>query len=156
MPLEKKLAQLLIKHKKTLTLAESCSGGFLAHTITNIAGSSRFFKAGFITYSNESKTRLLKVPKQYITRYGSVSNQVASKMAQGARQLMKTDFSLSITGIAGPGGGSKLKPVGFTYIAINTKSNKNICKQYLFKGNRLSIKRQTARQALKLLLTFLP
>jgi nicotinamide-nucleotide amidase len=154
MPLEKEVACLLIKHHKTLSLAESCSGGLLANRLTNIPGSSRFFKLGLITYSNEAKTKLLKVPVAVLKKYGAVSPQTAERMAQGVRRLARTDFAIAITGIAGPGGGTTIKPVGLVYIAISSKT-KILCVKNIFKGNRLRIKDQAATQALRLLLPFL-
>ncbi len=154
MRLEEKIAQLLTENKKTLAVAESCTGGLLGHRVTNIPGSSEFFQLGLITYSNESKRQLLKIPSRILSRKGAVSEEVAVLMATRIRKLAQTDFGIGITGIAGPTGGTLKKPVGFTYIAVAT-GVETLCLKCLFKGNRLQIKTQAATQALKLLLEFL-
>lgn len=154
MRLEQKAAQRLITRKQTLAVAESCTGGILSHRLTNIPGSSRFFKAGIIAYSNESKTKLLRVPAAVIRRHGAVSPKTATAMAQSARKLFSTTFGIGITGIAGPTGATAGKPVGLVYIAVAAKS-KTLCKQYHFQGNRLKVKSQAAAQALRLLGKFL-
>lgn len=154
MTLDAKVAQLLIDKKKTISVAESCSGGLLSHRLTNIPGSSKFFKLAIIAYSYEAKTYWLKVPKAVLLKHGAVSYAVAAFMAKGIRRLQKTDFGIGITGIAGPGGATKKKPIGLTYIAVSTPKE-ILCVKCLFKGNRIQIKQQTAMQALKLLLEFL-
>ena len=151
MPLETKVAQRLIKSHKTLSIAESCSGGLLAHRLTNIPGSSKFFKLGIIAYSYESKQKLLKIPAVILKKYGAVSSQVVELLAQNVQNLSDTDFGIGITGIAGPGGATPRKPIGLVYIAISTK-NEIFVKRCLFKGRRLEIKKQTADLALRLLL----
>ncbi len=152
--IEEKIAKLLIQQKKDLALAESCSGGLLANRLTNIPGSSRFFKSGIIAYSNEIKTKLLKVPVSLLKKYGAVSHETACAMAEGVRIQLQTDFGVSITGIAGPDGGTAQKPVGLTYIAVSSKE-KVECLECHFKGDRLKVKQQATTEALKLLLTFL-
>ena len=152
MTLARIVAQKLIKNSKTLTLAESCTGGLVAHQLTNIPGSSKFLKLGIVAYANEAKMKLLKVPEKTIHRYGAVSRPVALLMAKGARRLMKTDFSVAITGIAGPGGATPQKSVGLTFIAIGY-GHKQICKQFTFKGNRRQIKKQASEKALEILLS---
>jgi len=104
---EKKISQLLRKKNKTVALAESCSGGLLSHRITNIPGSSEYFIGSVVTYSNKAKVNLLKIASKLIAQHGAVSNQVAKRMAEGVRKLFRADFGVSITGIAGPGGGLK-------------------------------------------------
>jgi len=151
---EQKVAQLLIKSKKTLSIAESCTGGLLTNRLTNIAGSSVFLKLALIAYSNEAKIRLLKVPQSVIRKYGAVSTQTAIAMAEGAQKILKTDFGIGITGIAGPAGGTKTKPVGLVYIAVCTNAE-ILCLEYQFRGTRISIKSQAATQALRLLHEFL-
>lgn len=151
---EQKVAQLLIKSKKTLSIAESCTGGLLTNRLTNIAGSSVFLKLALIAYSNEAKIRLLKVPQSVIRKYGAVSTQTAIAMAKGAQKILKTDFGIGITGIAGPTGGTKTKPVGLVYIAICTNAE-ILCLECQFQGTRISIKSQAATQALRLLHEFL-
>ena len=151
MPLETKVAQHLIKSHKTLSIAESCSGGLLAHRLTNIPGSSRFFKLGVIAYSYESKKRVLNIPSLILKKYGAVSSQVVELLAQNVQSLSQTDFGIGITGIAGPGGATRRKPVGLVYIALSTK-NEIFVKKCLFKGKRAEVKKQTANTALRLLL----
>lgn len=144
--------KLLIKSKKTIAIAESCTGGLTSKLLTDIPGSSRYFIAGIIAYSNEIKTSILKIPVKIILQKGAVSKKVACYMAQSIRKIAKADFGLGITGIAGPSpsGGSLQKPIGTVFIAIENK-NKKICKKFLFKGSRLTIRRKAALKALELL-----
>lgn len=135
---------------KTLAVAESCTGGLLSHLLTNVPGSSKYFVLGVVTYSNALKTKLLKIPKGLILKYGAVSEQVCLKMASGVRKTAGADFGIGITGVAGPSGGSKEKPVGTVFIALDAK-NKKICRKFLFKGNRLQIKMKSAKEALRLI-----
>ena len=150
MKLELKVAQGLITKQKNLAIAESCSGGLLSHRLTNVPGSSLFLKFSIVAYSNESKVKLLKIPAALIQKHGSVSAEVAQLMAQNVRNILDSDFWIAITGIAGPSGGSKIKPVGTTFIALTSKKESS-CVKYLFKGNRSNIKKQVSEQALKLL-----
>ncbi len=150
MSFTRKFFRRILALKKTLAVAESCSGGLLAHTLTNIPGSSAYFLGGVVAYANAVKIRLLKVRPQTITAYGAVSRQTAIEMATGVKKLFPADYALAITGIAGPGGGSVQKPVGLTYIAI-ANPRKVICRRYVFKGTRLRVKTQAAMTALKLL-----
>lgn len=154
MPLEAEIARLLTAKKKTLAAAESCTGGLLAHRLTNISGSSKFFKLGVVTYSNDAKSQFLGVPAQLIRKYGAVSKEVVSAMALGVRKKAKADFGIGISGIAGPTGGTKAKPVGLVYIAVAGPKN-FICAHCRFKGNRLKVKQQAADQALTFLSDFL-
>lgn len=154
MKIEEKIARKLIKSQKTLAIAESCTGGLLSHRLTNIPGSSDFLKLDVVAYSNEAKMKLLKVAPDTLKRHGAVSQEAAIAMAQGVRKILKTDFGIGITGIAGPTGGSKSKPVGLTYIVVNTKLE-TLCLKCLFEGPRTSIKAQAATQALQLLNEFL-
>lgn len=154
MRIEEKVAEFLIRAKKTLAIAESCTGGLLANRLTNIPGSSHFLKCALVAYSNEAKIKLLKVPEAVLRKYGAVSAQVAISMAQGTRKLLKTDFGVGITGIAGPSGGTKAKPVGLTFIAVATNTE-TLCLECHFQGTRKSIKKQTTTQALQLLYEFL-
>lgn len=142
--------KLLIKSKKTIAIAESCTGGLTSKLLTDIPGSSRYFIAGIIAYSNEIKTSILKIPVKIILQKGAVSKEVACYMAQSIRKITKADFGLSITGIAGPSGGSLQKPIGTVFITIENK-NKKICKKFLFKGSRITIRRKAALKALELL-----
>lgn len=151
MNLEQKIGIILTKQKKTLAVAESCSGGLLGHRLTNIAGSSNYFVGGVLVYANRAKTRFLGVSSHLLKKYGAVSQPVAHNMANSIRKILKTDFGISITGIAGPTGGTIQKPVGLTYIAV-AKSKKTLCKEFHFKGSRQKIKTEATQSALKLLL----
>ena len=150
MSLEKTVARLFIARHKTLAIAESCTGGLLTHRLTNIPGSSKFLQAAVVVYSNEAKRTLLQIPSRMLPQHGAVSKQTAAAMAQSVRKIHKTDFGIGITGIAGPTGATKAKPVGLTYIAVSVPAE-TLCLQCLFKGNRLNIKRKASTQALRLL-----
>lgn len=142
--------RLLVQQKKTLAIAESCTGGLAAKLITDAQGSSRYFKAGWITYSNEAKTAELGVPAAMILQYGAVSEPVAAAMAKGARHRAGADFALSITGIAGPDGGSEQKPVGLVYIGVASADDCCVNK-YVFSHDREFIRLRAAQTALNLL-----
>ncbi len=148
--LELAVARLLWEKGKTIALAESCSGGLLSHRLTNISGSSRYLLAGLVTYSNEAKINILGVKQAVIEDKGAVSAEVAEAMAKGVRRLCHADIGLSITGVAGPGGGSSQKPVGLTYIALEAE-NLSSCRRYEFWGSRQDIKERAAQTALLLL-----
>ena len=150
MRLEQKILKKFIHRAQTLAIAESCTGGLIGNRLTNIAGASAFFLLGIIAYDNASKTKILGVPPALIKKHGSVSIQVARAMAQGVRKILKTDYGLGLTGIAGPGGAGKSKPVGLVFISVSTKQ-KTTVKKFLFKGNRHAIKKQAAQTALKML-----
>jgi PncC family amidohydrolase len=145
-----RLAHLLISTGKTLATAESCTGGLIAHTLTNVPGASDWFLGGVIAYANKAKTAFLGVPAALIKDHGAVSAPVARAMAQGARKRFKTDFAIATTGIAGPTGGTKEKPVGLVFIAL-ASAKRTVVKKFLFKGTRLSIKDQTLQKALQIL-----
>jgi nicotinamide-nucleotide amidase len=146
-----KVSEELKKHHVTIATAESCTGGLLAHTLTNVSGSSEYFDCGVISYSNIAKMRLLGVPEQLLKNYGAVSKEVAIAMAKAIQQHAEANYGLATTGIAGPTGGTKDKPVGLVYIAISTKDTV-VVKQFLFSGDRLSNKESTCTAALELLL----
>tara|TARA_B100000401_G_C52449670_1_gene551387 strand:+ start:136 stop:606 length:471 start_codon:yes stop_codon:yes gene_type:complete len=147
-----KIIKLLTIKKLTLSFAESCTGGLLASTITSISGSSKVFNMGMVTYSNNAKIRLLKVPKKTITRYGAVSYETCMSMVKNLSKVSKSDISISITGIAGPNGGTKEKPVGLVYIGLK-KGKKIIVKKNLFRNKkRISIQKGTVKEALKMIL----
>ncbi|MEK6732704.1 MAG: competence/damage-inducible protein A [Candidatus Omnitrophota bacterium] len=148
--LEEIIGRLLLKSKKTLAIAESCTGGLLANRITDIPGSSRYFKLGLVTYSNESKNKLLNMSLETIKKYGAVSKQVAVLMAKNIRILASADYGIGISGIAGPGGATKKKPVGLVYIALSSK-NKTTCKEFNFIGTRDLIKYKSTQAALNML-----
>jgi nicotinamide-nucleotide amidase len=146
-----KVSDELKKQHHILATAESCTCGLLAHLLTNIPGSSEYFERGVISYSNRSKIELLGVPEKFLVNFGAVSEQVARAMAEGIRTHAKVDIGISTTGIAGPTGGSKDKPVGLAYIGIAT-SNNVVVKRFLFSGDRLQNKEQTCYAALSFLL----
>lgn len=148
--LEGVIGELLTRHKKTLAIAESCTGGLIASRITDAPGSSKYFKAGIVAYGNSIKINFLGVSAGALKKYGAVSRQIAIKMAQGIRKLADTDIGLAVTGIAGPSGAVKNKPVGLVYIAIST-SDKTICKNFHFLGGRSAIKLLASQAALDIL-----
>ena len=146
-----KVSDELKQRHLTIATAESCTGGLIAHTLTNVTGSSEYFERGIVSYSNTSKKELLNVPETILQQYGAVSQHTAEAMAQGIKKQAKVDFGLATTGIAGPTGGTKDKPVGLVYISIATPQ-KVLVKKYQFTGDRLSIKEQTCTAALTFLL----
>ena len=142
----------LIKKKLKITLAESCTGGLLASSITSINGSSKIFNLGLITYSNKAKIDILNVPKKIIEKYGSVSDECCVSMVRNLSKISKADISISITGIAGPNGGTTLKPVGLVFIGIK-KGNKIIITKNKFRSkNRITIQKLTVKEVLKIIL----
>ena len=149
-----KLIKLLIKKKLKISFAESCTGGLLSSSITSISGSSKVFTLGLITYSNNAKIKILRVPKKIILKYGAVSFETCFYMVKNLSKISKTNISVSITGIAGPKGGTKEKPVGLVYIGVK-KGNKIQVKKFLFKNkSRVSIQRSAVNKALNLMLAF--
>ena len=147
-----KLVKKLIKKKIKISFAESCTGGMLSSAITSISGSSKIFNLGIITYSNKSKINILKVPKKIINRYGAVSKECCLSMVNNLSKISKTKISVSITGIAGPKGGTKLKPIGLVYIGIKN-GNKIVLQRNLFNNkNRISIQKATTNKVLRTLL----
>ena len=154
MDLKKKIISLLKKKRLKISFAESCTGGLLSSSITSINGSSKIFTLGLITYSNQSKINLLKVPKNIINKHGAVSYEVCLSMVKNLSKISKTNISVSITGIAGPKGGTKQKPVGLVFIGIS-KGNKTLVRKYLLKNKkRISIQRAAVNKALNLILSF--
>ena len=150
-----KTVKLLTRKKQTVSFAESCTGGLLASSITSISGSSKVFNMGLVTYSNNAKVKLLKVPKITITKYGAVSPETCRSMVKNLSKISKSNISISITGVAGPNGGTKEKPVGLVYIGLK-KGSKTIIKKNLFKNKkRNSIQKATVNQALKMILNIL-
>ena len=148
----KSLVKKLIKKKLKISFAESCTGGLLASSITSVSGSSKIFNLGLITYSNQAKIKFLKVNKNIIQKYGAVSHECCSAMVNNLSKISKANINISITGIAGPKGGTKQKPVGLVYIGIK-KGNKSQIFKYLFKNKkRSSIQKSTVRKALDLVL----
>tara|TARA_B100001057_G_scaffold61277_1_gene54607 strand:+ start:75 stop:536 length:462 start_codon:yes stop_codon:yes gene_type:complete len=148
----KSLINLLTKKKLKISIAESCTGGLLASTITSVSGASRIFNLGLVTYSNQAKIKVLKVNKNIIRKYGAVSHECCLEMVKNLSKISKANINVSITGVAGPKGGTKQKPVGLVYIGIK-KVNKIQVNKYMFKGNnRASIQKATVREALDLVL----
>ena len=152
--LSQKIVNVLRKKELKISFAESCTGGLLSSSITSINNSSKVFTIGLVTYSNQSKISLLKVPKKIISKHGAVSYETCLSMVKNLNKISKTNISVSITGIAGPKGGTKKKPVGLVFIGIK-KGNKTLVKKYLFKNKkRSSIQRVTVNKALNLILSF--
>ena len=146
--LANKLVQKLIKKKLKISFAESCTGGMLSGAITSISGSSKVFHLGLVTYSNKAKIDILKVPKKIINKYGAVSKECCLSMVKNLSKISNASISVSITGIAGPNGGTKLKPVGLVYIGIKI-GNKIIIKENLFKNkNRIAIQKSAVNVSL--------
>ena len=151
--LSKKVINLLKKKKLKISFAESCTGGMLASSITAIRGSSKIFTLGLITYSNQSKINILKVKRNIIIKHGAVSYETCLSMVKNLSLISKTHISVSITGVAGPGGGTKSKPVGLVYIGVK-KGKKILIKKYLFKSKkRKTIQRSSVNKALNLVLS---
>ena len=145
------LHRKLIKKKLTISVAESCTGGLLANNLTKLSNASKYFQIGLITYSNNAKIKILKVNKKIINRYGAVSPETCEAMVKRLAKLSKSKINISITGIAGPNGGTKLKPVGLVYIGVK-KDNKLLITKSLFKNKkRESIQTATVNRTLKIL-----
>ena len=152
--LAKKVVKLLSKKRLKISFAESCTGGLLSSSITSISGSSKVFTIGLVTYSNLSKINILKVPKKILIKHGAVSYETCSSMVKNINKISKTNISLSITGVAGPKGGTRRKPVGLVFVGIK-KGNKTLIKKFLFKNKkRSSIQKATVNKALNLILSF--
>ncbi|MBT9143067.1 MAG: putative competence-damage inducible protein [Dehalococcoidia bacterium] len=149
-----KLASLLVKRNMTIAVAESCTGGLLAHLLTNVSGSSTYFLQGQVVYSNRSKTELLGVPSELIEKHGAVSEEVARSMAENLRIRSHSDLAVAITGVAGPTGGTAEKPVGLVFMAIATAEG-IFCSKFNFIGNRETIKERAAMAALNMLRLYL-
>ena len=153
--LSQEIVRLLTKKKLKISFVESCTGGLLSSSITSISGSSKVFTIGLVTYSNQSKISILKVPKNIIRKHGAVSYETCLSMVKNLGKISKTNISVSITGIAGPKGGTKQKPVGLVFIGIK-KDNKTLVKKYLFKNKkRISIQRAAVIKGLNLILSFI-
>jgi nicotinamide-nucleotide amidase len=145
------LVRLLAEREQTLALAESCTGGFLADQITNVPGASRVFVAGYITYSNEEKIQTLGVSRESIERFGAVSEQVATEMAEGLRTRTRATHGIATTGIAGPGGGSEEKPVGTAFLGLSSENQLVQCEKFFFPSDRETFKQLVAQRAFDLL-----
>ena len=147
----KVLADFLTRNNLTISVAESCTGGNLASTLTSLSGASVYFDCGFVTYSNKAKRDLLSVNKDTITKYGAVSEHVALEMVKGVIKNSGSDFAVAITGIAGPSGGTTTKPVGMVCFGFSIYGN-NLTSTQLFKGDRLSIVSQSVKYTIEQLL----
>ena len=153
--LSRKLVKLLSKKKLNISFAESCTGGLLSSSITSISGSSKVFTVGLVTYSNKAKINILKVPKKIIMKNGAVSYETCLSMVKNLYKISKSNISVSITGVAGPKGGTKEKPIGLVYIGVK-KGKKIIIKKNLFKSkNRNIIQISTVNQAHKMILNII-
>ena len=146
--LEKAIGDHLRKKAWTLSIAESCTGGLICDRITNVSGSSDYFMGGMVNYSNQSKVKHLRIPLDYIKKYGAVSPQVARRMAQGVRKAFGTTFGLSTTGVAGPTGGTKRSPVGRVFIGVSDGKRTLVIK-FNLRGSRREIKREATEKALQ-------
>ena len=152
--LSQKVVKLLSKKKLKISFAESCTGGLLSSSLTSVSGSSKVFTLGLVTYSNQAKIDILKISKRIILKHGAVSYDNCLSMVKNLNKIAKTNVSISITGVAGPKGGTKQKPVGLVFIGIK-KGNKTLIKKYLFKNKRrVSIQNSTVNKALNLILSF--
>ena len=147
----KKLHKKLIDKKLTISVAESCTGGLLASNLTKLANSSKYFQMGLITYSNEAKIKILKVNRNIIKKYGAVSKECCEAMVKNLSKISKSKINVSITGVAGPGGGSKLKPVGLVYIGVKIGRNLLILKNKFKSKNRNLIQKLTVKKIINII-----
>jgi nicotinamide-nucleotide amidase len=148
---EEEVGRLLGEQRLSLGLAESCTGGMLAARITDIPGSSAYFAGGVVAYANRVKENVLGVPAGELNQFGAVSSQVARSMARGVRRLLKTDFGLAVTGVAGPGGGTAEKPVGLVHVALEgPRGIRN--RELRLAGDRAAIRSATVQEAIRMLL----
>lgn len=152
--IEARIGRILRERRMKIAVAESCTGGLIANRITNIQGASEYFDMGFVTYSNDSKELYLFVPEEVLAEKGAVSSEVAAAMAEGLREATEADVALSVTGVAGPGGGTPEKPVGTVYVGLAAKDG-TFVQKFLFSGDRISIKEQTSEEALRVVLDYL-
>lgn len=148
--IETKIIRLLTERKETVALAESCTGGYIAHRLTNVPGASAVFSAGFVTYSNAAKEKFLGVRAETLERHGAVSEPIAREMAEGARRAAGADYAIAVTGIAGPGGGTPEKAVGTVFMAVASALETRAARRFN-PGERLAFKQTTSEQALELL-----
>jgi PncC family amidohydrolase len=153
-PLEVLVGELITKRGLKLATAESCTGGLIGHLLTNVAGSSMYYLGGVTAYANEAKARLLGVRWETLEKYGAVSSETVIEMARGIRTALEADIGISVSGIAGPGGGSPEKPVGTVWIGLSSQ-REEYSRHYLWSGDRLAVKEQSAQAALGLLVEYL-
>lgn len=151
--LASRLGRLLRERHLTLSVAESCTGGKLGDRTTDVPGSSEYFMGGVISYSNEAKISLLGVDGATLADKGAVSREVALQMADGVRRMLRTDIGIGVTGIAGPTGGTRTKPIGLVYIAVSSETD-STCTKNRFRGSRTSIKMQSTQKAVRMLEDF--
>lgn len=151
MEIEKAVADILAARGLTMTTAESCTGGLISARMVNVPGVSNVFRAGFITYANEAKQKFLGVEEETLMQFGAVSRQTAEEMAEGAARAAEADVAVSVTGIAGPDGGTREKPVGLVYIGCYISGNVKV-EEYHFDGDRIQVRERTAQTALMQLL----
>ena len=149
------LHKKLIKKKLTISVVESCTGGLLAHNLTKLANSSKYFQMGLTTYSNQAKIKILKVNKKIIKKYGAVSKECCKSMVHNLNKISKSKINVSITGIAGPGGASKNKPIGLVYIGIKKGKTVLIDKNKFKSKNRNSIQRSSVQRVIKIILNLI-
>jgi PncC family amidohydrolase len=154
MTVEQQVGTMLADRGLTLAIAESCTGGLVAHRVTNVSGSSAYFLGGIVAYAYEAKEALLGVRHETLLAHGAVSEETAREMAQGARRRLGADVGISVTGIAGPTGGLPNKPVGLAYVALSAP-DAELCQRHIWQGDRLANNTQSAEAALELLLTYL-
>lgn len=152
--LEIRAGEYLTRRNETLATAESCTGGLVAHRLTNVAGCSAYFQGGIVAYSNALKSALLDVPEEMLAAHGAVSEPVAHAMAEGVCQRCESTWGIGITGIAGPSGGTPEKPVGLVYIAVTGPAELSV-ERRVFEGDRQAVKEQSAERALELLVEHL-
>lgn len=144
------IGRLLKKNRRTLAIAESCTGGLVSSAITDVPGSSDYFLGAVVAYHDRVKASVLGVSKKILHRYGAVSPQTALKLAETVRKKLRSDYGLAVTGIAGPSGGTKTKPVGLVYVGLASKEG-SVAKKFIFPGDRRSIRNRAAQKALSLL-----
>jgi nicotinamide-nucleotide amidase len=154
MSIAERVSQLLTEQKLTLAVAESCTGGLVSHWLTNVAGSSAYFIGGVVAYAYDAKERLLGVNHNTLYDHGAVSEPTAREMARGVRRALGTDVGVSVTGIAGPGGGLPDKPVGLTWVAISAREYEH-AEHFIWKGQRLENKEKSAEAALQMVIDYL-
>ena len=153
-PLEDIVGRLLTEQGLTIAVAESCTGGLIAHQLTNVSGSSAYFIGGVVAYANEVKEQVVGVSRETLAAHGAISEETVRAMARGARCLFDTDIAISAAGIAGPTGGTPGKPVGMVYVALSAQDLER-CERHVWRGDRLENKRQTSEAALEMLRQYL-
>ncbi len=151
--LSQQVGEALIAKQLTVSTAESCTGGLILSTLTDVAGSSAYVMGGIVTYSNEAKIQMVNVQASTLTKHGAVSEPTAREMVVGVRKIFDTDYALSVTGIAGPGGGTEDKPVGLTFVGLTSRDGLVAVQRHVWDGDRITNKQYSVHAALTLLLT---